>query len=94
MVLRLFSFTLMNIIIWIIPIFDKTYIMINGKSFYWLHAIHHYMISFNGTGNAILWSQSSNWKSFKSSYKTLNSIDPDNDNNNKYIQLDDNMFAM
>ena len=71
MVKRLASFTLMNIIIWLIPLIDRTYQIIHHKSIFWLHIMHHIMIALNGTGNCILWSRSKNWKDPKQLFREL-----------------------
>ena len=75
MVKRLASFTIMNIIIWLIPLIDRTLQIIDHQSIFWLHIMHHVMVAFNGTGNAILWSKSKNWKAPKELYRELGNHD-------------------
>ena len=86
MVIRLTLFTMINITIWIIPVFDRIYIMINDdQSIFWLHAFHHYMIALNGFLNMMVWTTSSNWKSLKESYRLL--VDDEYSRRDTYVEL-------
>ena len=89
MVKRLASFTMMNILIWLIPLINRTYQIVHHQSIFWLYGMHHSMMAFNGTGNAILWSRSKNWKSPKQSFREL--VNPDE---NSIMELRDNLIGL